>query len=84
MNVNLKPKGRPRDEDKRTAIETLLASGMPPIAVRRGTGASLTLIYEVLRAMKAKGGALTSNPQEPTRDRDDATNGEPIVARGRG
>lgn len=37
-----------------------------------------------LLAMKVKGGALTSNPQEPPSDRDDAANGEPIVARGRG
>ncbi len=38
-----------------------------------------------LLAMKVKGGALTSNPQEsPLRDGDDAENGEPILAQGRG
>lgn len=85
MTVDLKPKGRPRDDSKRLAIETLLASGMKPDVVRKGTGASLTLIYEVRRGMRKKGGALTSNPQEsPLRDGDDAENGEPILAQGRG
>ena len=37
-----------------------------------------------LLAMKVKGGALTSNPPEPTSAGDDTAIGEPIVAQGRG
>jgi hypothetical protein len=51
MTTDYKTKGRPRDETKRIAIETLLSSGMNPAMVRKVMGASLTLIYEVRRSM---------------------------------
>lgn len=57
MDVNTHPKtaGRPRAKAKREAIEILLKAGRTPAFVEEQTRASLTMIYEVRRALIAAG-----------------------------
>lgn len=55
MNAKTKTKGagRPKHTSRREAISILLALGKKPAEVHAATGASLTVIYEVRRALAA-------------------------------
>ena len=61
--------GRPGHNTKRLAIEKLLLEGFTPSMVRDATGSSLTVIYEVRRAIQsvhldpdAEGRGTTTQP----------------------